>query len=223
MKQQWKLLVPLMLSGGLVACATTSTEPSANVDQKEQTTQVEQPKQEATESAKDVVDTKSEPKVEEPKKEVKKEVIVLKATKTSDGKLILGEKEWVYVPGLKENFLARIDTGATTSSISAVDVVPFERDGKDWVKFRIEHEGIKSEETSLPVERWVHIRQSSTDDTQRRAVVVAWIQIGDLKEKTEFTLADRTHLTYPLLLGRSFFKDVAVVDVSRKFVQPKHK
>ena len=72
-------------------------------------------------------------------------------------------------------------------------------------------------------ERWVHIRQSSTDDTQRRAVVVAWIQIGDLKEKTEFTLADRTHLTYPLLLGRSFFKDVAVVDVSRKFVQPKHK
>ena len=36
MKQQWKLLVPLMLSGGLVACATTSTEPSANVDQKEQ-------------------------------------------------------------------------------------------------------------------------------------------------------------------------------------------
>jgi hypothetical protein len=52
---------------------------------------------------------------------------------------------------------------------------------------------------------------------------VAWIQIGDLKEKTEFTLADRTHLTYPLLLGRSFFKDVAVVDVSRKFVQPKHK
>ncbi|WP_264769115.1 RimK/LysX family protein [Klebsiella pneumoniae] len=42
--------------------------------------------------------------------------------------------------------------------------------------------------------------------------MVAWIQIGDLKEQTEFTLTDRTHLTYPLLLGRSFFKDVAVVD-----------
>lgn len=216
MKQQWKLLVPLMLSGGLVACATTPTERTADAEKKEQT-QVEQPKQEATESAKDKAGNKSETQ------SVKKEVVVLKATKTSDGKLILGEKEWVYVPGLKETFRARIDTGATTSSISAVDITPFERDGKDWVKFRIEHDGIKSEEVSLPVERWVHIRQSSSDSTQRRAIVMAWIEIGDLKEKTEFTLADRTHLTFPVLLGRSFFKDVAVVDVGRQYVQPKHK
>lgn len=137
--------------------------------------------------------------------------------------MILGEKEWVYVPGLNENFRARVDTGATTSSISAVDVVNFERDGKDWVKFRIEHDNVKSDEISLPVERWVNIRQSSAEGTQQRAVVVAWIEIGDLKERTEFTLADRTHLTFPLLLGRSFFKDVAVVDVSRKYVQDKHK
>ncbi len=68
MKQQWKLLVPLMLSGGLVACATTSTEPSANVDQKEQTTQVEQPKQEATESAKDVLIPSLNPKPKSRKK-----------------------------------------------------------------------------------------------------------------------------------------------------------
>ncbi|MGC9423682.1 RimK/LysX family protein, partial [Vibrio sp.] len=46
-------------------------------------------------------------------------------------------------------------------------------------------------------------------------------QIGDLKEKTEFTLANRTHLTFPLLLGRSFFKHVAIVDVSRQYVQEK--
>ncbi|MDF4535811.1 ATP-dependent zinc protease, partial [Vibrio parahaemolyticus] len=126
------------------------------------------------------------------------------------------------LPGLKESFKARIDTGATTSSISAVDIVPFERGGQDWVKFRIEHDNIRSEELSLPVERWVRIRQSSAEEAQRRAVVVAWIQIGDLKEQTEFTLTDRTHLTYPLLLGRSFFKDVAVVDVSRHYIQPKH-
>ncbi len=129
----------------------------------------------------------------------------------------------VYVPSLNESFKARIDTGAATSSISAVDVVAFERDGNDWVKFRIEHDDIKSDEISLPVERWVRIRQSSAEGTQKRAVVVAWIEIGDLKERTEFTLADRTHLTYPLLLGRSFFKDVALVDVSRKYVQDKRK
>ncbi|QXO16273.1 MULTISPECIES: ATP-dependent zinc protease family protein [Vibrio] len=205
MKQQWKILIPLMLSGGIVACASSPAD-------KEAATQVEQPtnSQEANNSAKD-------------SNTPKQDTVVLKATKTSDGKLILGSQEWVYVPGVKENFRARVDTGATTSSISAVDIEPFERDGKDWVKFRIEHEGIKSEEMSVPVERWVKIRQSTSDTTHRRPVILSWIQIGDVKEQTEFTLADRTHLSYPLLLGRSFFKDVAVVDVGRKYVQEKHK
>ncbi|CAH8197714.1 MULTISPECIES: ATP-dependent zinc protease family protein [Vibrio] len=207
MKQQWKVIVPLMLSGSLMACSTTSQIPV----EPEQKPKVEQPKPETEQQTKPA------------EKPVEKPAIVLKAKKTSDGKLILGEKEWVYVPGLNENFRARVDTGATTSSISAVDVVNFERDGKDWVKFRIEHDNVKSDEISLPVERWVNIRQSSAEGTQQRAVVVAWIEIGDLKERTEFTLADRTHLTFPLLLGRSFFKDVAVVDVSRKYVQDKHK
>ncbi len=149
-------------------------------------------------------------------------VLEVGALKTSDGKLILGAQEWVYVPGLEESFKARVDTGATTSSISAVDVVPFQRNGEDWVSFRIEHDGIASDVFSLPVTRWVNVLQSSSGESQERAVVTAPIRIGDLEEETEFTLADRTHLTFPLLLGRSFFKHVAVVDVSRKFVQPKH-
>ncbi|MGL4827797.1 MAG: ATP-dependent zinc protease family protein [Vibrio sp.] len=225
MNQPLKLLVSLMLSSGLVACATTPEpkEPEKKTEATVPVQPVEKPVVETlTEDNAPLVETLP---VLEPahtlETEVKPKDDFSTAKRTSDGKIILGEKEWAYIPGLKENFKARIDTGATTSSISAVDVVPFERDGKDWVKFRIEHDNIRSEELSLPVERWVKIRQSSTDKTQLRAVVVAWIQIGDLKEQTEFTLADRTHLTYPLLLGRSFFKDVAVVDVSRQFIQDK--
>lgn len=149
--------------------------------------------------------------------------MVLKAQKTSDGKLILGSREWVYVPGLKQNFRSRVDTGATTSSISATDIETFKRNGKSWVRFKVEHDGIKSDHLELPVKRWVKILQSTADDSQRRAVVEAWIQIGDLKQKTEFTLADRTHLTYPLLLGRSFIKGVAVIDVGESYIQDKHK
>ena len=228
----WKAIITLMLSGGLVACSTTSQVPV----EPEQKPQIEQPvvddsskaDEKDGESSKDPVTEpeKESEKVEKPAEPKKKPVPPKKpekVTKTSDGKLILGEEEWVYVPGLEESFKARVDTGATTSSISAIDIVPFERDGKDWVKFKIEHDGIKSQEVSLPVERWVKIKQSSAEGTQRRAVIVANIQIGDLKDKTEFTLADRTHLTYPLLLGRSFFRDVAVVDVSKKYVQDKVK
>lgn len=213
MNKTWKLIIPVVLSGGLMACSTTGQTPVES-DQKPnvEVPKVEQPQTEEKENAKE---TKPAEKPSQPE-------VVLKAKKTSDGKLILGEKEWVYVPGLEQNFKARVDTGATTSSISAVDIEPFERDGKDWVKFKIEHDGVKSNEIALPVQRWVKIRQSSADGTQKRAVVDAWIQIGDLKEKTEFTLADRTHLTFPLLLGRSFFKDVAVVDVSQVYIQDKH-
>lgn len=207
MKSQWKILIPFMLSGGLSACAlmpSTQQEPSS----------MEQTPKEESAQVKDKKPNSAPQSTEQA-------VVVLASTKTSDGKLILGEKEWVYVPALEENFRARVDTGATTSSISAVDIVPFERDGKDWVQFRIEHDGIKSGEINLPVERWVNIRQSASEGEHRRPVVVAWIQIGELKEKTEFTLANRTHLTFPLLLGRSFFKDVAIVDVSRQYVQEK--
>ncbi|WP_281629235.1 ATP-dependent zinc protease [Vibrio sp. St2] len=218
MNKTWKVLIPVMLSGGLMACSTTGQQPV----EPEQKPQIEEPKVEQPEKEVEK-ETKPEPKPEVKPEEKPKPKPKPQPTKTSDGKLILGEQEWVYVPGLEENFKARIDTGATTSSISATDVVEFERDGKDWVKFKIEHDGVKSKEIALPVERWVKIRQSSAEKSERRAVVESWIQIGDLKEKTEFTLADRTHLKFPLLLGRSFFKDVAVVDVSKKFVQKKHK
>ncbi|WP_019275884.1 ATP-dependent zinc protease [Vibrio coralliilyticus] len=218
MNKTWKVLIPVVLSGGLMACSTTGQQPV----EPEQKPQIEEPKVEQPEKEVEK-ETKPEPKPEVKPEEKPKPKPRPQPTKTSDGKLILGEQEWVYVPGLEENFKARIDTGATTSSISATDVVEFERDGKDWVKFKIEHDGVKSKEIALPVERWVKIRQSSAEKSERRAVVESWIQIGDLKEKTEFTLADRTHLKFPLLLGRSFFKDVAVVDVSKKFVQKKHK
>lgn len=219
----WKAIVVLMLSGGLFACSTTTQVPV----EPEQKPQVEQPvvdDSSKTEGEKVTEPTEKPEEVKPTEPEVKPEPVEkppAKPLKTDDGKLILGEEEWVFVPGLKEAFKARIDTGATTSSISAVDIVDFERDGKDWVKFKIEHDGITTKEISLPVERWVKIKQSSAEGTQRRAVVVASIQIGDLKDKTEFTLADRTHLSFPILLGRSFFRDVAVVDVSQKYVQKK--
>lgn len=218
MNKTWKALIPIMLSGGLIACSTTGPAPvepeekPAIEEPAVETPEVETPKEEV-----------EKPKEPETKPEPKEPEVKEKVQKTADGKLLLGEEEWVYVPGLEQNFKARVDTGATTSSISAVDVVPFERDGKDWVKFKIEHEGVKSKEIALPVKRWVKIKQSSSDTSQERAVVEAWIQLGDLKDKTDFTLADRTHLSFPLLLGRSFFKDVAVVDVSQKYIQDKHK
>ncbi len=212
MTPKQKMLVAFM-AGSLAACANTNTAETSTEGGKSEP-KVEVTKPEAT-----------KPEVSKPTEAEAKPVVKPKPAllTTADGKLILGEREWVYFPGLDKSFKSRVDTGATTSSISAVDLETFERDGKDWIKFKIGHEDVISEVLELPVERWVRIKQASSEEFDRRPVVMGWVQIGELKEKTPFTLTDRSHLDYPVLLGRSFFNDVAVVDVSKQYVQPKVK
>ena len=70
-----------------------------------------------------------------------------------------------------------------------------------------------------PVVRFVKIRQSTNDQTERRAVIELWVKVGKIHEKAQFTLADRSQMSHPVLLGREFIKDIALVDVSKKYVQ----
>jgi hypothetical protein len=70
-----------------------------------------------------------------------------------------------------------------------------------------------------PVVRYVKIRQSTNDQTERRAVIELWVKVGNIHEKAQFTLADRSQMSHPVLLGREFIKDIALVDVSKKYVQ----
>ncbi|MGF1714085.1 ATP-dependent zinc protease family protein [Photobacterium chitinilyticum] len=144
-------------------------------------------------------------------------------TKVAHGKVILGEEEWVWLDSIQSFFKARIDTGATTSSLNAVDIQIFERDGKEWARFNLNHtfdgNEEKAEIVEAPVVRWVKVRQSTSEQSERRPVIEAWVKLGLLHEKAQFTLADRSQMTYPILLGREFFKDIALVDVGKKFVQ----
>ncbi|WP_300175988.1 RimK/LysX family protein [uncultured Aliivibrio sp.] len=219
--KKWStLLLPILLAGCMSTTATTTPE-TGTTDKPV----VEQPVTPETKPAvkpetKPAVKPEQKPQVD-PKPPVKKPIVT--NLKTADGKLILGEEEWMYIKAINHNVKARIDTGATTSSISAIDIEMFERDGKDWVKFKLAHGDSVTKEFEYPVARIVTIRQSSTEERTDRPVIEAWVQIGDLKARTEFTLNDRTHMTFPVLLGRTFFRDIAVVDVSKKFVQPKVK
>ena len=48
---------------------------------------------------------------------------------------IIGAVEPFYILPMKSAFYARVDTGATTSSIDVENLKRFERDGKKWVSF----------------------------------------------------------------------------------------
>ncbi len=131
--------------------------------------------------------------------------------------LIIGGKEHVEVDETGLVVIARVDTGAKTSSLSAEDVVEFERDGKSWVRFKFDP-GEKRPAVTIekPVERRVRIRQH-LDDYQRRYVVEVRLRLGELEEIIEVSLSDRSDFEYPILIGRNFLTDNAVVDVSKQF------
>lgn len=148
--------------------------------------------------------------------------VLAAAPAPAKNQIILGAIEKVTIDAINQSFDARIDTGATTSSLNAVDIEMFERDGKDWVRFHLsdpEQAATELNWVEAPVVRYVRIRQSTNDDTERRAVVELWVKVGAIKEKAQFTLADRSHMSHPVLLGREFIRDIALVDVSRNYIQ----
>jgi hypothetical protein len=67
------------------------------------------------------------------------------------------------------------------------------------------------------ISRRVKIIQSSADESERRVVVELQFAIGDHQQVAEFTLADRTNLTYEVLIGRNVLRDVMLIDVGKEF------
>ncbi|MCL1048991.1 RimK/LysX family protein [Shewanella abyssi] len=140
------------------------------------------------------------------------------------GKFILGAEENVYVDEMKASFNTRIDTGAESSSVDARNIILFERDGDQWVRFDVLTHGAKQPAQTFEskVERFVRIKESD-DKTDRRPVIHAHLEIGEYKAETDLNLSDRSHLEFPLLLGRKFMQDIAVVDVGQTYIHGKKK
>jgi hypothetical protein len=138
---------------------------------------------------------------------------------TADGKMILGETEWIYIEEANGNFMTRVDTGATTSSISAEDIEVFEREGHRWVKFTIPVDGGDKVHVEAPFVKYIRIRQAN--GLEDRPIVQMTVRMGSVTEKADFSLTDRSKMDFPVLLGREFIKDIAVVDVARENVQGK--
>ncbi len=147
---------------------------------------------------------------------------VVTHSKHRHAQTVLGAIERISIEAIEQSFNARVDTGAATSSLNAIDIAIFERNGDDWVRFHmVDDQKSKAEQKWLeaPVVRYVKIRQSTTSKLERRAVVELWIKLGDIHEKAQFTLADRSQMSHPVLLGREFIRDIALVDVSQEYLQ----
>ena len=134
------------------------------------------------------------------------------------GKVIVGEVEKFYLvdPGLVH--IARIDSGAETSSLDARNITRFERDGNNWVRFDVPKPDSDEFLTlEREISRRVRIIQSSTDEAERRVVVELQFMIGNHRQQAEFTLTNREHLSHTVLVGRNILRDVMLIDVGKEY------
>lgn len=126
---------------------------------------------------------------------------------------IIGAVEPIYMLPMKSAFLARVDTGATTSSIDVQNLKHFERDGEPWVSFKLVN-GASGEEYEFekPVVKKIKIKRN--ENKEHRVKVMMDVKFGSQKMKMEFTLAERPDFEYQALIGRNILTGRYIVDTA---------
>ncbi|MAE73136.1 MAG: ATP-dependent zinc protease [Bdellovibrionaceae bacterium] len=136
-------------------------------------------------------------------------------------KPIIGWREWVGFPDLDlPKIKAKIDTGARTSSLHAVDLEYHTRRGKTYVTFvvhPVQRTVRRSVEVTAQVIEFKEVR-SSNGHVSRRPTIKTRLELLGQQWETEVTLADRNEMGFRLLLGRQAIRDRFLVDVSRSYM-----
>ncbi|WP_370030403.1 ATP-dependent zinc protease family protein [Qipengyuania mesophila] len=133
---------------------------------------------------------------------------------------VVGWRELVHLPDLGLHALpAKIDTGARTSSLHATILEQFERDGERYVRFAVDFERQHVRQVCEAVHiDWRGIT-SSNGETQRRMIVKTPLRIGNVTFRAEVSLADRSDMKFPMLIGRSALRRRFVVDSGHSWLQ----
>ena len=143
----------------------------------------------------------------------------MKTKSAKKPKIIIGARDKIDLPEFNLLDLpCKVDTGAATSAIHCYKVQLREINGKEIISFRLldpSHEAYNGKEfrTSNFKEKKI---TSSSGHSEYRYVITSKIVLFGRELETEFTLADRLQMRYPVLLGRKLLRRRFVVDVALK-------
>jgi hypothetical protein len=140
---------------------------------------------------------------------------------TDNNRIVAGWLEYVVLEPWHIKLRAKLDTGAKTSSLHAVDIERFKRDGAHWVRFRTadKKSDAITQAIELPLKREVKIKSHHKRAATRPVVELSFCLNGHVY-LSEFSLIDRGRFNYPILLGRRVLKQGILVDASTTFTLP---
>lgn len=128
---------------------------------------------------------------------------------------VFGYIEPVALPGAGFSIMAKLDTGADTSSLDATEIRRVRRGDKRLVRFTLQHPETGEEMTLYrDYVRTARIRRHF-GDYHVRYVVNMSVCLGDTERTVEINLVDRSNFSYPMLLGRNALAGIALVDPSQ--------
>lgn len=138
------------------------------------------------------------------------------------GQEVVGWREWALLPSLASTPIrAKIDTGASSSSVHASKVVmatdPF---GRQIASFDLHLSEDRESAISIRSHQVIDTRvvRSSSGHWASRPVIAVPLQLGELTFEIDVTLASRDPMEYRMLIGRSALRKRFYVDTNQSFL-----
>jgi len=140
-------------------------------------------------------------------------------------KSTIGETAWINIAGIPFSYLARIDTGAKTTSIHATNIEVINESaaysgniGKTITFQTMNREG-KSQTLTAIITRVSNIK--SGQGTEQRYVISLPLSWKNVTKVIEVNLRNRSQMNHKLLIGRNFLSKDFLVDVDMRADQLK--
>jgi len=108
---------------------------------------------------------------------------------------------------------AKLDTGADSCSVHAEGIETFKKKKERWVRFELANRYGERQQVERKIIRSAKIK-TKKGGVQRRPVVRLGLCLGDHYEQVECNIVDRSHFSYPVLVGRNYLSGNIVVNSS---------
>ena len=113
---------------------------------------------------------------------------------------------------------AKIDSGARTSSLHAVRIRAFEKNGEEWVRFTIPKSPEHAAQECVSKVYDQRAIKSSNGKTEQRYVIETSITLGPLTWDGHITLANRQSMAFPMLIGRRALRRGFLVNCGKRWM-----